>query len=110
MKFDVQKSGSSVTLVLHERKLDSSVSPELKGEFLLLARPKVELLVVDLHAVEFCDSSGLSALLIAERKMKEHGGTVRLTNVHKKVAALLKISMLDRLFEIEESPTAAGKH
>lgn len=110
MKFDVQKSGSGVTLTLRERKLDSSVSPELKGEFLLLARPKVDLLTVDLGAVEFCDSSGLSALLIAERKMKEHGGKVRLVNVHKKVAALLKISMLDRLFEIDEAPAAAGKH
>jgi anti-sigma B factor antagonist len=60
--------------------------------------------------VEFCDSSGLSALLIAERKMKEHGGKVRLINVHKKVAALLKISMLDRLFEIDESSATAAKH
>jgi anti-sigma B factor antagonist len=57
--------------------------------------------------VEFCDSSGLSALLIADRKMKEHGGSVRLLNVHKKVSALLRISMLDRVFEIEES---AGQH
>jgi anti-anti-sigma regulatory factor len=35
--------------------------------------------------------------------MKEHGGTVRLLHVHKKVLSLLKISMLDRLFEIESS-------
>lgn len=110
MKFDVHKSGASTVLTLHERKLDSSVSPELKGEFLLLCRPKVEVLTVDLRDVEFCDSSGLSALLIAERKMKEHGGKVRLINVHKKVAALLKISMLDRLFEIDESPATAVKH
>ena len=107
MKFDVQKDGASVTLKLNERKLDASISPELKGEFLLLAKPKVEVLMIDLAEVEFCDSSGLSALLIADRKMKEHGGAVRLINVHKKVAALLRISMLDRVFEIEES---AGHH
>jgi anti-anti-sigma regulatory factor len=35
--------------------------------------------------------------------MKEHGGKVRLVHVHKKVSALLKISMLDRLFDIQES-------
>ena len=64
-------------------------------------------LLIDLAEVEFCDSSGLSALLIADRKMKEHGGSVRLLNVHKKVSALLRISMLDRIFEIEES---AGQH
>ncbi|MBX2992804.1 MAG: STAS domain-containing protein [Bacteroidetes bacterium] len=109
MNFEVEKNGSSVTLKLKERKLDSAVSPELKGEFLILCKPKIETLNVDLKEVEFCDSSGLSALLIAERKMKEHGGKVVLRNVHKKVVSLIKISMLDRVFEIHESHQPA-KH
>ena len=107
MNFDVTQNGASTTLKLKEKKLDSSIAPELKGEFLLICKPKVETLVVDLAEVDFCDSSGLSALLIAERKMKEHGGKVKLVHVHKKVTALLKISMLDRLFDIQE---AAAKH
>ncbi|MFN0159574.1 MAG: STAS domain-containing protein [Bacteroidota bacterium] len=109
MKFETTKNGPATTLKLKERKLDSSISPELKGEFLLLCKPKVQMLIVDLADVEFCDSSGLSALLIADRKMKEHGGTVRLVNVHKKVASLLKISMLDRVFDIEEAGATAAK-
>lgn len=109
MNFDIEKNGTSVTLRLKERKLDSSVSPELKGEFLILCKPKVEKLTVDLKDVEFCDSSGLSALLIADRKMKEHGGKVVLRNVHKKVVSLIKISMLDRVFEIHEA-THTTKH
>jgi anti-sigma B factor antagonist len=104
MKVDVQSNGSSVTLTLKEKKLDSAIAGELKGEFLLLCTPKIKTLTVDLADVEFCDSSGLSALLIADRKMKEHGGKVRLLNVHKKVLGLLKISMLDRVFEIEDTP------
>jgi anti-sigma B factor antagonist len=104
MKFDVQGNGSAITLTVKEKKLDSAVSAELKGEFLILCTPKVKVLSVDLRDVEFCDSSGLSALLIADRKMKEHGGTVRLLNLHKKVLSLLKISMLDRVFEIEDTP------
>jgi anti-anti-sigma factor len=110
MKFDVQKNGMSTVLKIKERKLDSSISPELKGEFLILCKPKVESLVVDLADVEFCDSSGLSALLIADRKMKEHGGSVKLINVHKKVASLLKISMLDRVFEIQEASPHTTRH
>ncbi len=108
MNFDIEKDGATVTLRLKERKLDSSVSPELKGEFLILCKPKVEKLTVDMKDVEFCDSSGLSALLIADRKMKEHGGKVVLRNVHKKVVSLIKISMLDRVFEIHEA--AHTKH
>ena len=103
MKFEIQTNGASVVFKLKERKLDSSIAPELKGEFLLLCKPKIDTLVIDLGDVEFCDSSGLSALLIAERKMKEHEGKVRLARVRKKVASLLKISMLDRVFKIQES-------
>src|SRR3970040_2248185 len=110
MHFETKKNGTSVTLKLKEKKLDSTVSPELKGEFLILCKPKLETLVVDLADVDFCDSSGLSALLIADRKMKEHGGKVKLIHVHKKVASLLKISMLDRVFEIDETPAHPSKH
>jgi len=110
MKFDVHKNGNGVTLIVHERKLDSAIAAELKGEFLLLCKPKVDTLTIDLAEVEFCDSSGLSALLIADRKMKEHGGSVRLLHVHKKVLSLLKISMLDRVFEIDEAPAQPSRH
>ena len=102
MKFEVEKNATSATLTLKEKKLDSAIASELKGEFVLLCTPKLKTLIVNLAAVEFCDSSGLSALLIAERKMKEHGGSVRLVHVHKKVLSILKISMLDRLFQIDD--------
>ena len=100
MKFDVEKDGPTITLRLRERKLDSTIASELKGEFLILCKPKVDTLIVDLHDVEFCDSSGLSALLIADRKMREHGGSVKLLNVHKKVSSLIHISMLARVFNM----------
>ena len=109
MKFDITKNGSSATLILKERKLDVSVSPELKGEFILLCRPQLKSLVVDLSDVEFCDSSGLSALLIADRQMRQHGGVIKLVGVHKKVLSLLKISQLDKVFPIFDSIANAEK-
>ncbi len=109
MKFEVTKNTHHTVLKLKERKLDVSVSPELKGEFILLCRPTLKSLVVDLTDVEFCDSSGLSALLIAERQMRGHGGEVSLVGVHKKVMALLKISQLDRVFQIFDTVAKATK-
>ncbi len=110
MKFDVTKNGSTAVLTLKERKLDVSVSPELKGEFILLCRPTLKSLVLDLSAVEFCDSSGLSALLIADRLMREHKGVIKLVGVHKKVLSLLKISQLDKVFPIFDTITKAQKN
>ena len=100
MNFEIAHNGASTTLKLKQKKLDSTIAPELKGEFLLLCKPKVQSLVIDLGEVDFCDSSGLSALLIADRKMREHGGSVKLLNVHKKVSSLIHISMLDRVFNM----------
>ena len=103
MKFDIKKNGTATVLTIKERKLDASVSPELKGEFLLLCNPQTKNLVVDLTDVEFCDSSGLSALLIAERKMRENGGVVKLVGLQKKVMSLIRISRLDRAFSIHDT-------
>lgn len=101
MKFTVTKEGKATILSLESRKLDATVTPELKAEFLVLCKPKVaHKLIVDMSKVEFCDSSGLSALLIADRAMREHGGVVHLVCVHKKVLDLMKISQLDRVFTI----------
>jgi anti-sigma B factor antagonist len=66
-------------------------------------------LVIDLSDVEFCDSTGLSALLIAERKMRENNGKVKLVGVQKKVLSLLKISHLDRTFQIFDTLAKATK-
>ena len=110
MKFDTKKNGDVTVLKVHERKIDATVSSQLKAEFLLLCKPKVaKKLVVDLTEVQFCDSSGLSALLIADRAMREHGGSVHLVHVHKKVMDLIKISMLDRIFTINASVEEALK-
>ncbi|HEX9829283.1 MAG TPA: STAS domain-containing protein [Bacteroidota bacterium] len=103
MKFDIKKNGTATILTIKERKLDASVSPELKGEFLLLCNGQTKNLVLDLSEVEFCDSSGLSALLIAERKMRENGGVVKLVGLQKKVISLIRISRLDRAFSIHDS-------
>ena len=109
MQFETKKNGAATILRIRQRKLDASISPELKGEFLVLCKPQLKELVIDLTDVDFCDSSGLSALLIAERKMREHGGTVKLVGVHKKVLTLIKISHLDRAFQIYDSLAKATK-
>ncbi|MBI2620344.1 MAG: STAS domain-containing protein [Ignavibacteriales bacterium] len=109
MQFEVKKNGDSTVFKLKERRLDASISPELKGEFLILCDAKTASLIIDLSDVEFCDSSGLSALLIAERKMREKGGTVKLAGLQKKVISLIKISHLDRAFSIYDSVAKALK-
>ncbi len=109
MNFEVQKNGTATIFKLKERQLNSSISAELKGEFLILCRPKLRSLVIDLSEVEFCDSSGLSALLIAERRMRDNNGVVKLVGLRKKVLNLIRISQLDRVFQIHPTISEALK-
>ena len=110
MKFDVKQKNGATILTIHERKIDALVSAELKAEFLVLCKPKVcSKLIIDMSEVQFCDSSGLSAMLIADRTMREHGGTVHLVHVHQKVLDLMKISQLDRVFQIHSTVPEALK-
>lgn len=109
MHFEIKKNGKSTILKVKARKLDANISPELKGEFLVLCSPQTKELIIDLADVEFCDSSGLSALLIAERKMRENSGVVKLAAMQKKVMTLIKISHLDRAFKIYDTVAKAVK-
>ncbi len=109
MRFDIKKNGKATILKIHDKKLDAAVSPDLKGEFLVLCTAQLKELIVDLSTVDFCDSSGLGALLIAERKMREHGGVVKLVGVQKKILSLIKISHLDRTFQLYNSLAEAVK-
>jgi anti-sigma B factor antagonist len=103
MNFEVQETNGTLILSLYEKRLDTTVSSELKGEFLIICTSAIDQLIIDLSAVDFCDSSGLSALLFAERQMRENDGSVKLVGLTENVATLIKISQLDRIFAVYEN-------
>jgi anti-sigma B factor antagonist len=103
MKFDINVSGTRLIFTLNEKRLDASIAPTLKGEFLIICTPEIEELILDMSEVEFCDSSGLSSLLFAERQMRENGGRVKLAGLHERVVSLINISQLDRVFDIYDN-------
>jgi anti-anti-sigma factor len=101
MKFKAEKKGSDVHFKLQEKYLDSNISGKLKAEFLILCTNDVINFFIDLEDVEFCDSSGLSALLITQRHVNKHDGSAHLLNCRESIIKLLRISQLDRVFVVE---------
>jgi anti-anti-sigma factor len=57
-------------------------------------------MLLDLSAVSYIDSSGLSALLVANRLCAGSGGKVVLTGLTPFVTGLLQISRLDTLLQV----------
>jgi anti-sigma B factor antagonist len=73
----LDQPGDTVVLVLRG-DLDIDTAPALHtalGQILGQPLPKI---VVDLSGVSFCDSTGLSALVLGHRHAARHGGWLRL--------------------------------
>ena len=60
-------------------------------------------LILDMSEVETCDSSGLSAILVANRILNTNGGAMRIAAPSEKVYSLIKITQLDRVLPVCET-------
>jgi len=100
MKFSIEQDDDIAIFTLKTPNLDAVISGDLKSEFLILCQPNLAALVIDLSHVEFMDSAGISSLLIAERQMAEHEAPVVIVGANENIITSLRISQLDRIFEI----------
>lgn len=104
MNYETRKIGDITVFKLNEQRLDTTISGLLKGEFTkILKVDEVKKLVVDLSQVESCDSSGLSAILVANRIISSTEGQIRLASPSEKVLSLIKITQLDRVLPVTET-------
>jgi len=81
-------------------KLDSRVSPELKSELVMINSTGDKNIIVDLVNCKYCDSSGLSAILIGSRLCRDSEGSFILANLQESVKKLVAISQLDTVLTI----------
>ena len=100
MNFEVDKKDNYALVKVKVEKLDSHVSPALKSELVVLNADEFKNLIVDLTDTRYCDSSGLSAILVANRLCKNSNGTFILTGLQRSVSKLISISQLDTILNI----------
>ncbi|MFK7946476.1 MAG: STAS domain-containing protein [Saprospiraceae bacterium] len=107
MKYSIDKQEKYTVLSLQDENLNSVVAPDLKSELVILRNEGIENLILNLEDVKFVDSSGLSAILTANRLWNGLGQFV-LTGVnHTSVKKLIAISRLDSILNIKESLEAS---
>lgn len=95
------------SLKLVDEKLDSRISPDLKSEFINLQTAGTKNLILNLEEVKYVDSSGLSAILTANRLFSAAGGVLVLAHINPHVEKLIKISHLDTVLNILPTETEA---
>lgn len=100
MKFSINKQEYFVVFQLQESTLNSINTPDVKTELVILSNEGFHNMIIDLSAVEFVDSSGLSALLVANRLCNEKNGSLVITGLNANVKKLTQISQLDKVLHI----------
>ena len=75
MEFKIEKLDNYTLIQVLEEKLDTHIAPTLKSELVLVSGNGEKNIVLDLDHVRYCDSSGLSAILVAT-------GFVKMPMVH----------------------------
>lgn len=103
MKFTVTQENGLAIFHFNEPRLDATNSAEVKAEFLILTQTQIEVLIIDLSEVTFIDSSGLSAILLAERQLREREGGIIVVDQHGKVRTLFEIAKLTDVIPLVSS-------
>ena len=102
MNFDLNYKGLSVTVTSKVEKLDASNAPDLKSQLLHLSKTNHNQIILDLSDTKYCDSSGLSAILMANRLCKDTSGSFVLCGLQNNVSKMIKIAQLDSVIKSVE--------
>ena len=100
MKYSINKEEKYCILKLDEDKLDTTLAPKLKSEFVTLNAEGIKNLIIDLSSVRYTDSSGLSAILVGNRVFGDEDGLFVLAGPTEHVMKLIRISQLDSVLNI----------
>ncbi len=109
MEFQIEKFENHTLIKVLEEKLDTHIAPTLKSELVLVSGNGEKNIVLDLSNCRYCDSSGLSAILVANRLCKNSNGTFVLTGLNDAVERLITISQLDTVLNISGTIEEAQK-
>jgi anti-anti-sigma factor len=103
MAFEIQKRGKFTLVKVNSDRLDTTNAPDLKSELVVISNGGEKNIVLDLSSCNYCDSSGLRAVLVANRLCEDAIGAFILCGLQPDVESLVKILMLHTVLLITDS-------
>lgn len=100
MNLNLEKINGFSVLTIQEERIDAHNSGELKEYLLQMIEGGESHIAVQLGHVRFIDSSGLGALLSANKHIIAKSGKLALANIQKQVLSMFELTRLNRVFEI----------
>ncbi|WP_165950229.1 STAS domain-containing protein [Actinomadura sp. 7K534] len=92
------------TIVALSEALDGAAAPALREHLIGALRRSGRLLILDLGEVASADAAGLAVLVGIQRRAAALGITLRLVAPGHQVAALLRVTALDRALPLYPAP------
>jgi anti-sigma B factor antagonist len=102
-RVDVRQEGRAVVFAV-EGELDLASSPTLEQAIDRLDESDVDLLIVDLRELKFMDSTGLHALVKANKRAGEAGRRFALVQGGAQIQRLLSLTGVGELLTVAQSP------
>ena len=97
------RSQGDHTIVALAGEIDLYTAPRLQSELTAaMGAGKPARIVVDMSAVEFCDSTGMNVLLAAHRQACERGGDLALAAPRAAVRKILEVTGLGSVFTVHD--------
>lgn len=97
MKFTRTDTDDETTLSIIGT-LDALTVPEIRSCVDTLVEEGRQDIVVDMAAVDLIDSSGVAVIVSLYKRVRAHGGTVKVINFRGQPLAIFKLLRLDRVF------------
>lgn len=103
MSFNVEKIEHITVIHVQNEKLNYENAPELKSLIISLSKEdEFSPLIISLEKVHFADSSGLSALLLAQRTYRDSDRSFVICSIGDRVHKLLEVSQLNTVFQLAD--------
>ena len=109
MNFGVLKYGSYTCITICNEKLDARMAPDIKAEMAGIIGNGERNILVDLTNCSFCDSSGLSALLLGNRLCNNAKGSLVLFGVAPRVRGMIDLIGFESVLKVAETREAAKR-
>ena len=107
MKLKTSQHGGVTIIALQGNLMGGPDASSINSKLHELVEAGKKHVVIDLKAVEFVNSSGLSLLIGGVSTMKTAGGSLIFANASEKIAGLITITKLDQLFKLYPSVDVA---
>jgi anti-sigma B factor antagonist len=106
---DLTTVGDVTVVRFRDRKIIEDINIQELGQelFRLVETDGRTRLLLDFSTVDFLSSAALGKLITLDKKMKAHGGELKLANIRPEIYEVFAITKLNRLFDIRKDEAEA---